>query len=155
MYFRKISFLIPVLFLSLTQCTSKSEQDKIQNFDPEVVDNPASADGIDKNAKTALMVFDETSHHFGTVKEGNVVTHRFTFKNTGTQELIINNARASCGCTVPEFTKTPVKPGASGWIDVSFKSEGRSGMESKTISVVSNAVPSTRVLTISAEVVHE
>lgn len=143
------------LLLVFFSCTSKNQDDNVQTIDPSVVENPASAQGIDPNAKTAILTFSETSHHFGTIKEGTVVTHRFEFTNTGTQDLIINNARASCGCTIPEFTKAPVKPGAAGWIDVSFNSDGRSGMESKTISVVSNAIPSTRVLTISAEIITD
>ena len=69
--------------------------------------------------KPAEIKFDKTSHNFGTFSEKNPkVTCTFTYTNVGEQPLVINQAIASCGCTVPEYTKTPVQPGEKGEIKV-------------------------------------
>ncbi|MCO5266262.1 MAG: DUF1573 domain-containing protein [Lentimicrobium sp.] len=60
---------------------------------------------------------------------------------------------SSCGCTVPDFPKTPIKPGESHKIDVKFDSEGRRGYQNKTITIVSNTQPNTQVIRIKAEVI--
>ena len=89
----------------------------------------------------AELTFEKTTHDFGTFSENDpVVTCVFTFKNTGKSPLIIHQAVASCGCTVPEYTKEPIKPGEGGKITVTYNGAGRfPGRFRKTISVHSNA----------------
>ena len=60
-----------------------------------------------------VMQFTTDNHDFGNVPEGTMATHEFEFKNTGNQPIIIANVQASCGCTTPDWTKTPVLPGKS------------------------------------------
>ena len=88
----------------------------------------------------ADIKFDKTSHNFGTFSEKNpVVTCTFTYTNVGEQPLIINQAMASCGCTVPEYTKTPVKPGEKGEIKVTYNGTGKfPGHFKKSITVRTN-----------------
>lgn len=81
-----------------------------------------------------------------------MVNYTFKFKNTGNKDLFIISAKASCGCTIPEYSKEAVHPGDDGKIDVSFDSAGKTGMVSKTISIVANTIPNTKVLTVSAEI---
>ncbi|MBP8042442.1 MAG: DUF1573 domain-containing protein, partial [Bacteroidales bacterium] len=69
-------------------------------------------------------------------------------------DLIISEAKATCGCTVADYPRTPIKPGAESGISVSFNSEGRKGIQHKTVTLVANTQPSTKVLTIKAEVVN-
>lgn len=83
--------------------------------------------------------FQETNFDFGTIQEGEVVTHSFKFRNTGASPLLIANTIASCGCTTPSFSKDPVLPGGEGEITVRFDSKGRKGMNRKNVIVVSNA----------------
>lgn len=84
--------------------------------------------------------FDEIVHDYGTFPEENgKVTCQFKFKNTGDADLILQKVRASCGCTTPNWTKTPVKPGETGTIDVTYNASGRPGAFTKTITVTSNA----------------
>lgn len=85
--------------------------------------------------------FDKTVHNFGTFSEKNPVqTCTFTFKNTGKAPLIILQAIASCGCTVPEYTEQPVAPGKTGTIKVTYDGTGRyPGHFKKIITVNSNA----------------
>lgn len=80
------------------------------------------------------------TYDFGTVTDGEKVTHVFEFKNVGDQPLQILRAEASCGCTTPEFSPRPVMPGKTGSIKVTFDSAGRVGPTHKDISIQSNAV---------------
>lgn len=96
----------------------------------------------------AQIKFDKTTHNFGTFSEKNpVVTCTFSFTNVGEQPLVINQAIASCGCTVPEYTTTPVQPGEKGEIKVTYNGEGKfPGHFKKSITVRSNgAVEMTRL----------
>lgn len=89
----------------------------------------------------AEIKFDKTSHDFGIFTESNSkVTCTFTFTNTGNKLLVIHQAIASCGCTVPEYPKEPIKPGESGKIVVTYNGEGRfPGHFRKSITIRSNA----------------
>ena len=84
------------------------------------------------------LVFDHTSHEFGTINQGDVVTHMFTFTNTGDAPLIINSAKPSCGCTVPSWPKEPIMPGETGEIKAVFNSRHKSGRQNKSIRVFTN-----------------
>jgi hypothetical protein len=98
--------------------------------------------------KPAQIKFDKTTHDFGSFSEKNpVVTCTFTYTNVGEQPLVVNQAIASCGCTVPEYTKTPVKPGEKGEIKVTYNGAGKfPGHFKKSITVRTNgAVEMTRL----------
>lgn len=88
----------------------------------------------------AEVSFEKTSHNFGTFSETNAIQKCvFKFTNTGDKPLIINQAVASCGCTVPSYTKTPIKPGESGEITVTYNGTGKfPGHFKKTITIRSN-----------------
>lgn len=87
----------------------------------------------------AKISFDQTLFNFGTFPESRVQTHVFTFKNTGTAPLIVNQAVASCGCTVPQYSKKPIMPGEKGSITVTFNSRGQFPSHfKKTVTVRSN-----------------
>lgn len=99
------------------------------------------------------ITFEETKHDFGAFKEAaGVQTTIFKFKNTGTAPLILNNVRASCGCTTPKWTRDPIAPNGSGEITVSYDPKNRPGVFTKTVTVSSNAENATVVLTISGSV---
>ena len=98
--------------------------------------------------KPAEIKFDKLTHDFGTFSEKSpVVTCVFTYTNVGEEPLVINQAIASCGCTVPEYTKTPVKPGEKGEIKVTYNGAGKfPGHFKKSITVRTNgAVEMTRL----------
>ena len=99
---------------------------------------------ITREQKAATMPKTEVSfrdslYDFGTIKEGEVVHHDFKFRNVGESPLLIASAIASCGCTIPTFSKEPVLPGQEGQITVQFNSKGRKGINRKNVIVVSNA----------------
>lgn len=85
------------------------------------------------------ITFDNTKHDFGTITEGEVVKYAYHFKNAGPNPLLISNAVASCGCTVPSYPKEPIPPGGEGEIVVEFNSTNRPGIQNKNVLVYSNA----------------
>ena len=92
--------------------------------------------------KPAEIKFDKLTHDFGSFSEKSpVVTYTFTYTNVGEQPLVINQAVASCGCTVPEYTKAPIKPGEKGEIKVTYNGAGKfPGHFKKSITIRTNGV---------------
>lgn len=89
----------------------------------------------------AVITWEEQSHDFGDIYQGDKVEHTFTFKNTGNEPLIITNVQVSCGCTTPKgWPRDPIPPGQTGEITVSFNSTGRTGKQYKPVTLVTNAV---------------
>jgi hypothetical protein len=82
--------------------------------------------------------FETTAWDFGSIKQGESATTIFTYRNTGQAQLVITEARSSCGCTVPSYTREPVAVGQTGEIKVTFNSRGRRGKQHKQVTVRSN-----------------
>ncbi len=99
--------------------------------------------------------FAEMSHNFGKIKQGDKVEHVFKFENTGDVPLIINSAKGSCGCTVPDWPQDPIMPGETGEIKVAFNSKGKRNKQTKTVTINANTDPNPTRLTIKAEVLEE
>jgi len=99
--------------------------------------------------------FSETIHDFGKIIQGEVVGTNFTFTNTGSSNLLVLDASASCGCTVPKWSKEPIPPDGKGSLEVIFDSSGREGKQNKSITVRTNASDQNIVLYITAEVETE
>ena len=100
-----------------------------------------------------VMTFNKTNHDFGTINEGDKVTTEFSFTNTGNADLIIVDARGSCGCTVPKYPKnTAIKPGQSETITVSFDSSNKPGMQQKSVTLSANTSSGREMLRIKANV---
>lgn len=92
----------------------------------------------EKPAGTAKMDFEEWEYKFDEINQGDVVEHTFNFTNIGDAPLIISNARASCGCTVPEWPKEAIAPGAKSQVHVKFNSRGKRGMQNKSVTITTN-----------------
>lgn len=104
------------------------------------------------NQAVAAFNWESSTHDFGKIKQGIPVTHEFKFTNTGKAPLIIVNAQPSCGCTTPDWTKTPVEPGGSGFIKATFNA-GVAGPFNKTVTVTANVEGGFVLLTIKGEVI--
>lgn len=87
----------------------------------------------------AKIEFSKETHDYGNIKYDGEPYCTFEFKNTGDQPLIISNAKGSCGCTVPEWPKEPIAPGAKGSIRVKYDTK-RPGPINKSVTINSNAV---------------
>lgn len=99
-------------------------------------------------ANAPAFKFEKEVYDFGKITDGEVVTYDFKFKNIGNSPLIISSATATCGCTVPEYPKEPVAPGADGVIRVVFNSAGKPGMQNKVVTITANTIPSLTELNI-------
>jgi hypothetical protein len=120
------------------------EKSSPQKFDP-------AKDAAEKPAgPTTSMVFDTYEHDFGTMDEGDAVTHIFSFTNTGSEPLILDKCKGSCGCTVPQCPKEPIPHGASGEIEVKFNSKGKKNAQTKTVTINANTDPGQTILKIKA-----
>ncbi|MEN8138956.1 MAG: DUF1573 domain-containing protein [Bacteroidota bacterium] len=84
------------------------------------------------------MTFEKEKHDFGDINEGDIVETVFKFKNDGDTPLIITNARASCGCTIPKYTDKPIQPGEEGEISVKFNSNRKPGKQNKRVTLTTN-----------------
>jgi len=103
-----------------------------------------------KDSTTVQLI--DSVYDFGKVKQGEQVKHSFTFKNTGTKPLVVQDAHPSCGCTVAEKPDQPIAPGKEGLIKAVFDSHGRAGSQHKTLTVYSNTETSFHPLTFDVEV---
>ena len=143
---KKTAFALCVLiFLS---CSSEEGKD----ISTENVINSASASGKQRTNLPEIK-FDEEVFDFGKITQGEKVSHAFAFTNTGKGNLIISGASGSCGCTVPEWPGEPIQPGKGSTINVVFNSEGKRGTQEKTVTVLTNCEPATRVIRIKAEII--
>lgn len=97
--------------------------------------------------------FTQEEHDFGTINEGDIVDHVFTFANNGDAPLIISSATASCGCTVPQWPKEPIPAGGTGEIKVQFNSRKKPGIQNKTVTITANTYPKISRLKIKANVI--
>ena len=104
-------------------------------------------------AGTSEISFREYEHDFGKVAEGEKLSYIFIFDNKGKSDLVVSSASTTCGCTVPKYDAKPISPGANGKIEVVFDTSGRSGKQTKTITVKSNASKPVVLLKITAEVI--
>ena len=95
-----------------------------------------------------VLKLQEESHDFGTIIEGTQASYTFNVENTGTEPLLISNVRPSCGCTTPDWTKSPIQPGKKGYIMATFNSQGRPGAFNKSISIETNIPGNGKSLTI-------
>ena len=144
-------------FLFLEACKKKEEANtELQNSSisnsasigiPEQEKKVVPADG-----KYPVMTFEKTEHDFGTIAADSKVDYSFQFKNTGEADLIITRAMGSCGCTIPEYPKTPIKTGESAKIDVSFNSAGKHGNQQKSVTIYTNTKAGVESLIIKASI---
>jgi len=144
---KKIAAIFCIYFM--TSCHNETENGDIGT---DAITNSASANGK-LNTDLPEMTFEEEVFDFGKITQGEKVSHSFTFKNTGKKSLIISNAEGSCGCTIPEWPKQPILPDGTGKINVVFSSEGKSGTMEKTITIVTNCEPATRIIRIKTEII--
>jgi len=150
----KKNFFLFSVFVSLivitTSCGSKNNSNVKLTRPGSVLDSNGVV--IDED-KLPVISFEEDFHDFGKIKSGEKITYAFKFKNTGKSLLIISNVSTSCGCTVSAYPKQPIKPGEESSVDVSFDSSGRHGLQTKSITVYTNTMPTLTILRIQSLIV--
>ena len=133
----------------------KALEEKIASMEgantPVPADMSQTATDADPSTLGAFQ-FSEMEYDFGTIQEGKVIERVFNFTNNGQAPLVISNITASCGCTSPDWTKTPVKPGETGFVKVIFNSAAKSGAQSPTVTIQANTNPSVTRLRMTGSV---
>ncbi len=106
--------------------------------------NNNATPGGNANGEMPEMKFDEEDHDFGNIEQGEKIDFSFKFTNTGKADLIINNCTASCGCTIPNWPRQPIRAGESSYIEVQFDSNGKQNEITKEVTVSTNCDPAVR-----------
>jgi len=135
------------LVVLTTACKYESAADKISDADMKAIQEQNAIAG-----RIAKVEFDKEIHDFGTINEGQIVETNFIVKNVGDSDLMIHDAKGSCGCTVPQPPKEPIKPGDSAPIKVSFDSKGKPGEQEKTVTLTTNTANGHETFKIKANV---
>ncbi|GIV44173.1 MAG: hypothetical protein KatS3mg035_1296 [Bacteroidia bacterium] len=155
-------FLWLFFFLVLVHPVSAQKKSKKNKNSTEVISSPVISEKKDSVSKKleevpiiegAQIVFEKETHDFGKIIQGDIVRYQFKFKNVGNKDLIISDVKGSCGCTVTQFPKHPIKPNQESTIDVSFNSAAKMGPQNKNLTVYTNAEPSLKILYIKGEVI--
>ena len=133
--------MVTLAFASCQQNTAKT------------IDAVTESTSVTPSPDAPIITFETENYNFGKIAHGEKVSYSYKFKNTGKSPLIIANATATCGCTIPEPPKDPIKPGEEGEIKVIFDSKGKSGMQDKVITVTSNANPTQTDLHLTGEII--
>ncbi len=141
-----ILILAGVFAMTFVSCKDEAAK-KVKEENVEI-----AAERDAKNTDFPVMTFAETEHDFGTINEGDVVEHKFSFTNTGKAPLVIVSAKGSCGCTVPEWPKEPIAPGATGEMLVKFNSNGKPNQQTKQVTITANTEAGKELLKIKAMV---
>ena len=116
----------------------------------KIADDASTQKALALKDSTTVQIID-SAYNFGKVTDGEKVQYSYRFKNTGSKPLVIVDASASCGCTVPQKPEKPIMPGEIGFIKIVFDSKGRVGSAHKTITVISNANPEFTPLILTCE----
>jgi hypothetical protein len=146
---KKLILNTAILSALLMACNNE----KANKLPTNVINISATADSSNQTHQgKPVITFEEDKHNFGIIKEGDYAEYSFKFKNTGDGDLLIANATASCGCTVPNYPKGIIKPGEEGLIKVKFDSKGKVGIFEKTVTLTCNTQVREALLTISGEV---
>lgn len=159
-----LSFALFACIISLASCKSDSSASATEETaalaEGTTSTDPGAAGGVVPEAAptgpTTTMEFSEMVHDFGEITEGEHVKYAFKFKNTGSEPLIISDAKGSCGCTVPDWPREPIAPGASAEIKVEFDSKGKGSddgsKQTKKVTVTANTNPPQTYLTFTGVV---
>ncbi len=142
-----------IFFLFACAGETKDPKDS-KDVDADVITNNKGANDPNAENPEPKIEFDDLIWDFGKITEGEVVSHKFKFRNTGNETLMINSCSASCGCTTPVWTKSPIEPGESGEILVKFDSHRRLDSQIKNVTIIANTVPPETVLTIKSFVMR-
>ena len=148
--------LMVAIFVALTMSMCSNAQNRTASVDNSTVavgDLTASVDDLSTSVSDSI-VFEKIVHDYGTIDQSSSGETEFVFVNKGNEPLVLFNVIASCGCTSPEWTKTPVPPGGKGSIKVKYNTEIL-GSFTKSITVASNAVNSNVTLIIRGNVVQK
>jgi hypothetical protein len=142
-------FLSLFVVIALTACNNEEKvSETVADNGPINANVSPAADATN----SAAFKFEKESYDFGQITEGEQVSYEFSFTNVGKEPLIITSATATCGCTVPDYSREPIAPNGEGKISVKFDSKGKNGMQDKVITITANTVPATTQLHLIGDI---
>jgi hypothetical protein len=147
-----LSGVLCFLIIFSISCKNGSSSTDTKSLSTDIVKNPNTANGVSDTSDLPVFKFEEEIHDFGRIYQDEKVSYAFKFKNVGKSDLVITDAHASCGCTIADYPKTPIPANGNGIIDVTFNSEGKTGYQSKNVTIIANTQPNTKVLVIKAQI---
>jgi hypothetical protein len=147
---KKLTYLIIIAALGACQSEEKNSSEVSSRLAQD-----GTNDYVEEDTKSTTLSFNKMEHDFGIVRVGEDYTFKFIVTNTGKHPLIIEDAKASCGCTVPDKPENPIPPGKSDEIVVTFSPKPGQGQTSKTVTITANTVPRITTLTIKANVLEK
>ncbi len=138
---------------TLVSCGGNTDESET-TADPVNIINPYTKDGVDSSIIEDMgrLVFADTVHDFGNISEGEVVEWDVEYTNEGSGPVVIQSATASCGCTVPEYSREPLAPGESGSMTIKFDSQEKHGRVEKEVNIQTNGFPAEYKLKIITNV---
>lgn len=163
--FKQLKFpLLAVLMVAFLSSCQQGNQDVRDAARQDVATNAVQPNAAQPNAApqtqqpaapagpTTSIEFTETTFDFGTIEEGEKVSHTFKFKNTGSEPLIFSNAKGSCGCTVPTWPREPIAVGDTGEVTVEFNSKNKKGKRNQKVTLTGNTNPPQTFLYLTGNV---
>ena len=149
----RTSFLKSIVFGLITFLIFSCDQDPSKKINAENV--KAVEERIDKAYDSAEIEFEFDSYDFGEVKDGEIVEVDFNFTNSGKSDLVIFDASASCGCTVPEYPQNVnIKPGQSDKLKVRFDTANKPGKQIKSVTLTTNTNSGKKIIRLSGFVLN-
>jgi hypothetical protein len=148
---RAIVLLVSISFLVFS-CDEKGKKEEKESLSGQVVGPTTEENKPIDTVNVSKFKFEESEFDFGSIKEGEVVKHIFKFTNVGKTDLVIENAKGSCGCTIPVYPKEPIPVGGSGEIVVQFNSKNKTGANQKFVNIMANTYPGMTNISIKANV---
>ena len=154
---KNISLIIISFFCtSFFSCNDAAKKvESTQNrLSTDLVNNNQTLNEKNENLSQPIVEILDPEFNFGEIKQGEKVSHNYKIKNIGNSDLLISSAKGSCGCTVPEWPKDPIKPGKEANIKVTFDSKGKKGKQAKRVTLMTNAIPNVKILTIKGNIIE-
>ena len=146
-------WLIPACKKEQGQAITQDDTNYVPRGDlSDLAYNPIKKDGTIDSTFIPIIKWDEVVYDFGTIRHGEIVEKKYTFKNIGTAPLIILNGTSTCGCTIPEWPKNHILPDSTGFVLVRFNSKNKEGPQNKEVTIFANTIPNRNVLNIKGVV---
>jgi len=136
---------IIILLLCFLSCNLNESTNKNHIYNP-------TKNTKKSNPGLPNIKFSKLNFNFGTIEKGDVISKYITFKNDGKRDLVISNVKSSCGCTVADWPKNPIAPNHSDSLLLELSSISLNGKIMKTVTIVSNSKPNTKIITINAQI---
>lgn len=149
----KNQYLISIVIVAICLAGCRGSSDSGASPAAGQVANPQSATVKHSDSRFPVLEFEETKHDFGLMVQGERLPFKFKCTNTGGADAIISDVTSTCGCTIPSWTRQPIKPGEKGEVEVILNTGGKpAGFISKTVNVIANTEPNSIKLEVSAEI---